>query len=34
MPDGLHTALEPAEFADLIAYLASLKDAPPAEPAK
>lgn len=29
MPDGLHTALKPAEFADLIAYLASLKEAPP-----
>jgi putative membrane-bound dehydrogenase-like protein len=30
MPDGLHTALKPEEFADLIAYLASLKEAPPA----
>jgi putative heme-binding domain-containing protein len=27
MPEGLHTTLKPEEFADLIAYLESLKDA-------
>lgn len=28
MPEGLHTSLKPEEFADLIAYLESLKEAP------
>jgi putative heme-binding domain-containing protein len=28
MPDGLHQSLKPEEFADLIAYLESLKEAP------
>ena len=31
MPEGLHAGLEPREFADLIAYLQSLKDPPPAK---
>jgi hypothetical protein len=26
MPEGLHTGLKPEEFADLIAYLESLKE--------
>jgi putative membrane-bound dehydrogenase-like protein len=30
MPEGLHLALKPEEFADLIAYLESLKEAAPA----
>jgi putative heme-binding domain-containing protein len=28
MPEGLHTSLKPEEFADLIAYLESLKETP------
>jgi len=31
MPEGLHTALKPEEFADLIGYLESLKDPGPQE---
>jgi putative membrane-bound dehydrogenase-like protein len=30
MPEGLHLALKPEEFADLVAYLESLKEAAPA----
>jgi putative heme-binding domain-containing protein len=29
MPEGLHASLKPEEFADLIAYLQSLKESPP-----
>ena len=31
MPDGLHTALTPQEFADLVAFLEGLKEGPPAQ---
>jgi putative heme-binding domain-containing protein len=31
MPEGLHTGLKPQEFADLISYLQSLKEPPPAK---
>jgi putative heme-binding domain-containing protein len=31
MPEGLHTALKPEEFSDLVSYLQSLKEAPPAK---
>ncbi len=31
MPEGLHAAMSPADFADLIAYLESQKEKPAAK---